>query len=136
MNEGAHTIGVGRCSLFSHRLYNFTGKGDQDPSINPSYADFLRTKCGPNDGRTTVEMDPESSRSFDNHYYEILKDNKGLFTSDATLLTNKKASKVASKMLDSETFFDEFAKSMLKMGAIEVLTGTQGQIRKKCNSIN
>lgn len=81
-------------------------------------------------------MDPESSRSFDNHYYEILKDNKGLFTSDATLLTNKKASKVASKMLDSETFFDEFAKSMLKMGAIEVLTGTQGQIRKKCNSIN
>ncbi|GKV12029.1 hypothetical protein SLEP1_g23235 [Rubroshorea leprosula] len=38
-------IGVGLCNAFSNRLYNFTGKGDQDPSLNPTYAAFLKTKC-------------------------------------------------------------------------------------------
>ncbi|KAL2933766.1 Peroxidase 3 [Bienertia sinuspersici] len=135
--SGAHTIGVGHCNLFSRRLFNFTGNNDQDPSLNPKYANFLRSQCeGPNDRTTTVEMDPGSSLSFDNHYFQILREDKGLFVSDATLLTNKKARKFTKKLLNPKKFFDEFAKSMEKMGVIEVLTGTQGEIRKQCNFVN
>ncbi|KAK9281035.1 hypothetical protein L1049_003927 [Liquidambar formosana] len=122
--SGAHTIGVGHCNLFSSRLYNFTGKGDADPSLNSTYAAFLRTKCKSlSDTTTTVEMDPNSSQNFDNDYFKILKQHKGLFLSDAALLTQKGSTNVVDELLDSKKFFKEFAQSMKRMGAIGVLTG-------------
>lgn len=71
---GGHTIGVGHCNFFSNRLYNFTGKGDSDPSLNSKYVTFLKTKCQSlSDNTTTVEMDPGSSLTFDNDYFICLK---------------------------------------------------------------
>ncbi|KAJ4727575.1 Peroxidase [Melia azedarach] len=135
--SGGHTIGIGHCNLFSFRLYNFTGKGDQDPSLNPAYAEFLKTKCRSlSDTTTTVEMDPGSSDDFDNNYFVILNQNKGLFQSDAALLTNKGARNIAKELTNRAKFFTEFAQSMKRMGAIEVLTGTAGEIRKQCSVIN
>ncbi|MED6106233.1 hypothetical protein PIB30_002685 [Stylosanthes scabra] len=135
--SGAHTIGVGHCSFFSDRLFNFTGKGDQDPSLNPTYAKFLKTKCqGLSDTTTTVEMDPNGSRKFDSDYYSILVQNKGLFQSDAALLTTKISRNIVNELLNQNKFFTEFAQSMKRMGAIEVLTGSAGEIRRKCSAVN
>ncbi|KAJ9696358.1 hypothetical protein PVL29_008534 [Vitis rotundifolia] len=134
--SGAHTIGVGHCNFFSNRLYNFTGKGDADPSLNPTYAAFLRTKCRNLTDTTAVEMDPKSSRNFDSHYFVILNQNKGLFQSDAALLTNKGARRIALELRKSADFFTEFGQSMKRMGAIGVLTGKAGEIRKKCSLVN
>ncbi|PON59842.1 Peroxidase [Parasponia andersonii] len=134
--SGGHTIGVGHCSSFSSRLYNFTGKGDQDPSLDPKYAQILKSKCSPNDRTTTVEMDPGSSLEFDSNYYDILLQNKGLFQSDAALLTNKVARDTVEELVYQADFFTEFGQSMKRMGAIEVLTGTAGEIRKKCWAVN
>jgi len=135
--SGAHTIGIGHCNFFSNRLYNFSGKGDADPSLNSTYAAFLRTQCRSlSDNRTTVEMDPGSSLKFDNDYFTNLKLRKGLFQSDAALLTNKGASNIVNEMLSSAKFFTEFSQSMKRMGAIQVLTGNVGEIRKKCNVVN
>ncbi|CAL5337807.1 hypothetical protein CsSME_00021101 [Camellia sinensis var. sinensis] len=135
--SGAHTIGVGHCNFFSNRLYNFTGKGDADPTLNSTYAATLKTKCTSlSDNTTTVEMDPGSSLSFDNHYFTILKQREGLFQSDAALLTNNGASNIVDEMLTSSKFFTEFGQSIKSMGAIGVLTGSSGEIRKKCRVIN
>ncbi|KAL6517210.1 hypothetical protein OROHE_017916 [Orobanche hederae] len=136
--SGAHTIGDGHCKLFSNRLYNFTGKGDQDPSLNTSYAATLKSICRSlSDNKTTVGMDPGSSSSFDNHYYSTLAQNKGLFVSDAALITNEVAKGYVDQMVvRSAKFLTEFGNSMKKMGAIEVLTGNEGEIRKKCRVIN
>jgi peroxidase len=134
---GAHTIGVGHCIAFTNRLYNFTGKGDQDPSLDPAYAEFLKTKCpSPTDFITTVEMDPGSFQNFDSNYYAILLQNKGVFQSDAALLKNKQAKRIVQKLVSQTNFFTEFAQSMKRMGAIEVLTGTAGEIRKQCWKVN
>ncbi|KAK7277699.1 hypothetical protein RJT34_22714 [Clitoria ternatea] len=134
---GAHTIGVGHCNLFSNRLYNFTGKGDQDPSLDPTYAAFLKTKCKSlSDTTTRVEMDPDSSSNFDSHYYPNLLQKKGLFQSDAALLTNEQSSDIASELVNQNKFFTEFAQSMKRMGAIGVLTGSHGEIRNKCSVVN
>ncbi|CAA3012048.1 peroxidase 3-like [Olea europaea subsp. europaea] len=135
--SGAHTIGVGHCNFFSNRLYNFKGKGDADPSLNSTYSATLRTKCQSlSDNTTTVEMDPRSSLTFDNHYFSVLKQQQGLFQSDAALLTNKGASNIIDEMVSPRKFFNEFSQSMKRMGAIDVLTGTAGEIRKKCSVIN
>ncbi|KAJ6976972.1 peroxidase 3-like [Populus alba x Populus x berolinensis] len=135
--SGAHTIGVGHCNLFSNRLYNFSGKGDQDPSLNSTYAAFLKTKCQSlSDRTTTVEMDPGSSQNFDASYFVILQQQKGLFQSDAALLTDKKSKKIVGELLELTDFLKEFSQSMKRMGAIGVLTGNSGEIRKKCGVIN
>ncbi|KAG4928551.1 hypothetical protein JHK85_055037 [Glycine max] len=98
--SGAHAIGIGHCNLFSNRLFNFTGKGDQDPSLNPTYANFLKTKCqGLSDTTTTIEMDPNSSNTFDRDYYSILRQNKGLFQSDAALLTTKISRNIVNELV-------------------------------------
>ncbi|KAL5785333.1 hypothetical protein ACOSQ2_007725 [Xanthoceras sorbifolium] len=134
---GGHTIGVAHCATFSNRLYNFTGKGDADPSLDRTYAEFLRSKCpNPANPATTVELDPRSSLSFDKNYFNILLQNKGLLQSDAALLTNPDSFQLVTKFWRSNDFFNVFAKSMEKMGAIEVLTGNAGEIRKQCHVAN
>ena len=135
---GGHTLGEAHCGTFSRRLYNFTGKGDADPSLDPRYADFLRTKCpNPADPSITVEMDPRSSRSFDSNYFKILTQHKGLFQSDAALLNDTSSSRLVRSLQNPKVFSFSFASSMLKMAAIEVLTGNNnGEIRKQCRFVN
>ncbi|XP_072955386.1 peroxidase 3-like [Typha angustifolia] len=138
--SGAHTIGVAHCNFFSSRLYNFTGKGDQDPSLDSEYAANLKmNKCKTlTDNTTLVEMDPGSFRTFDLDYYRNLVKRRGLFSSDAALITNPAAKSAIINILNGPpaTFFQVFAQSMQKMGAIEVKTGSMGEIRKKCAVIN
>ncbi|CAM8955844.1 unnamed protein product [Rhodiola kirilowii] len=137
--SGAHTIGIGHCSSFSNRLYNFTGVGDEDPALDSEYAANLRSKkCKTaTDNTTFVEMDPGSFRTFDLSYYTLLLKRRGLFTSDAALTTNSNSSAFIKSLLDgSLNFYAEFAKSMEKMNKIDVLTGSAGEIRKVCSKIN
>lgn len=135
--SGAHTLGVAHCGAFSSRLYNFTGKGDTDPSLDPAFAASLKAKCpNPPNPATTVELDPQSSGSFDARFYRALLQNKGLLTSDAALLTDPSAAVTVRLLQLNAVFFNRFAASMLKMGAIGTLTGTSGQIRTNCRIVN
>ncbi|GMG98672.1 hypothetical protein Nepgr_000512 [Nepenthes gracilis] len=138
--SGAHTIGVSHCPSFSNRLYNFTGKGDEDPSLDHAYATNLKArKCKtPTDNTTIVLMDPGSSRTFDLHYYELVLKRRGLFQSDAALTTSSTTKAYITELVNGplQTFFDEFAQSMIKMGQVGVKTGSAGEIRKQCAVIN
>ncbi|KAK2646635.1 hypothetical protein Ddye_021830 [Dipteronia dyeriana] len=137
INKSGHTIGVAHCAAFFNRLYNFTGKGDADPSLNATYAKFLRSQCpNPANATATVELDPGSSRSFDTNYNKTLLQQRGLLQSDAALLKNGSSFQLVQRFSNTNDFFDVFAKSMVKMGAIEVLTGNAGEIRKQCRVVN
>ncbi|KAF4394437.1 hypothetical protein G4B88_018587 [Cannabis sativa] len=136
--SGGHTIGRSACAAFNNRLYNFTGKGDADPSLDPNYAATLRKKCGPTDFTTRVEMDPGSFKSFDNDYYTIVAKRRGLFQSDAALLDDPNTKSYVKEQATSQkpSFAKDFAVSMVKMGKIGVLTGNSGEIRKHCAFVN
>jgi peroxidase len=137
---GAHTIGISLCTSFSNRLYNFTGKGDQDPSLDSEYAKNLKTfKCkNINDNTTIVEMDPGSRKTFDLSYYNQVSKRRGLFESDGALLNNAVTKSLVTQLLQGslENFYAEFAKSIEKMGQIKVKTGSEGEIRKHCAFVN
>ncbi|KAL8031367.1 hypothetical protein ABFX02_13G019800 [Erythranthe guttata] len=137
--SGAHTIGISHCSSFANRLYNFTGVGDQDPSLDSEYATNLKAnKCKSINSTTKVEMDPGSFRTFDLSYYKLVLKRRGLFESDAALTTNSITSSIINQIVngDSKIFFKEFANSMEKMGRIGVKTGSVGEIRKHCALVN
>ncbi|KAI3948748.1 hypothetical protein MKX01_022162 [Papaver californicum] len=136
--SGAHTIGVSQCQSFSNRLYNFTGKGDTDPSFDSEYVPRLKSKCKPNDSVTIAEMDPGSFRTFDSSYYSLVSKRRGLFEFDAALLNDPvtKAYITVQATTKGPAFFKDFAMSMEKMGTVEILTGSAGEIRKHCAFVN
>ncbi|XP_022136041.1 peroxidase 27-like [Momordica charantia] len=136
--SGAHTIGVSHCTSFSNRLYNFTGKGDADPKLDKNYAVSLKKKCKPGDQKTTVEMDPGSVKTFDVDYFTLVSKRRGLFQSDSALLDDPdtKAYVQFQAMTRGVTFAADFAQSMLNMGQIGVLTGADGEIRRRCAFVN
>lgn len=82
-------------------------------------------------------MDLITPDKLDNKYYVGLTNNLGLFISDAALLTNATMKALVDSFVRSEaTWKAKFARSMLKMGQIGVLTGTQGEIRRNCRVVN
>ncbi|KAF2547455.1 hypothetical protein F2Q70_00019437, partial [Brassica cretica] len=136
--SGAHTIGISNCGLINSRIYNFTGKGDFDPSMNPSYVRTLKKRCKPTDFRTSVEMDPGSVKKFDSHYFNIVSQKKGLFTSDSTLLDDPETKRYIETQVATagSSFNKDFSESMVKLGFVEILTGNKGEIRRKCAFVN
>ncbi|KAK6281110.1 hypothetical protein POUND7_014935 [Theobroma cacao] len=136
--SGGHTIGTSHCNAFTNRLYNFTGKGDTDPSMDPNYIVKLKKKCKPADTTTLVEMDPGSFKNFEEDYFTLVAKRRGLFQSDAALLNDKetKAYVILQSSTHGSTFGKDFAESMVKMGKVGVLTGHQGEIRKHCAVVN
>ncbi|KAK4362845.1 hypothetical protein RND71_018086 [Anisodus tanguticus] len=137
--SGAHTIGRSHCGSFSNRLYNFSSTRRQDPSLDPAYAAQLKQQCpqGSTDASLVVPMNPASPAITDVGYYTDVLDNRGLFTSDQTLLTNPTtANQVTQNSRNPFLWKSKFALAMVKMGQIGVLTGTAGEIRANCRVIN
>ncbi|XP_059074911.1 peroxidase 5-like [Cryptomeria japonica] len=138
--SGAHSIGVSHCSSFTaDRLYNFSGRGVQDPSMDPRYALQLKAKCPASSSSSSVvvPLDPLSPTNLDVKYYVDLQVKRGLLKSDQTLMTNDATSRLVKINAKYPTIWRKnFGRAMVKMGAIDVLTGSQGEIRKQCRVPN
>lgn len=106
--------------------------------MDPNYVNALRMKCKKNGPNILVEMDPGSSKIFDQHYFEGVSKRRGLFQSDAALLDDveTRAYVETHKSGNPIGFFKDFGVSMVNMGRIGVLTGNNGQIRKVCSKVN
>lgn len=137
--SGSHTIGFSRCTSFRQRLYNQSGNGSPDITLEQSYATNLRQRCPPSGGDQNLsELDINSAGKFDNSYFKNLIENMGLLNSDQVLFSsNEESSELVKKYAeDQEEFFEQFAESMIKMGNLSPLTGSSGEIRKSCRKIN
>ncbi|KAM7493979.1 hypothetical protein LguiB_028588 [Lonicera macranthoides] len=140
--SGSHTIGKARCVSFRQRIY------DQDHEEfnlyhqkNPIFRRILRSIC-PESGRDdeVTPLDYVTPAQFDNHYYHNIIQGEGLLGTDNVLVTQDLEGEIRKQVwkyaFDEKYFFKSFAKSMIKMGNIHVLTGEEGQIRKNCRFVN
>ncbi|XP_041020237.1 peroxidase 5-like [Juglans microcarpa x Juglans regia] len=141
--SGAHSIGVSHCSSFSTRLYSFNATHPQDPSMDPIFARNLKRKCprppqnAGNVNDPTVPLDVLTPNRLDNKYYTDLKNRRGILTSDQTLLSSTStAGIVKNNARHGAAWAYKFTAAMVKMGSIDVLTGSQGEIRKNCRVVN
>ncbi|KAM7523317.1 hypothetical protein LguiA_013219 [Lonicera macranthoides] len=137
--SGAHTFGKARCISFRDRLYNFSSTGNPDPTLDMTYLATFRQSC-PNGGNanTLVDLDPATPNGFDNSYFTNLQNNRGLLQSDQELFsTSGSTVAIVNRFGNSQSaFFTSFAQSMINMGNISPLTGTNGEIRSDCKRVN
>ncbi|CAN4118433.1 unnamed protein product [Withania somnifera] len=139
--SGAHTFGRAQCRLFIERLYNFNGTGKPDPTLNKTYLAKLLQICPQNgSGTTLANLDLTSANKFDNNYFANLQNNNGLLQSDQKLFSGIGASQTSNIVQtfsrDKHVFFKRFVESMIKMGNISPLIGTNGEIRSDCKRVN
>lgn len=137
--SGAHTIGLARCTNFKQRLYNQSGTGKPDPNLNFAALQVLKSVCPPfGEDNNTNPLD-KSPTLFDTSYYEDLPINEALLNSDQVLHSTIGSSTrplVERLVNDQKAFFDKFTAAMIKMGNINPLTGSNGEIRKNCRLRN
>ncbi|KAG6632606.1 hypothetical protein I3843_13G148800 [Carya illinoinensis] len=137
--SGAHTFGRARCAAFSHRLYDFNGSGNPDPSLDTTYLETLRQTCpqGGSNDNTLTNLDRSSPDGFDNDYFTNLQNNQGLLQTDQELKSEDDTADIVERFADSQSdFFDSFVQSMINMGNIRPLTGNDGEIRLDCKRVN
>lgn len=134
---GAHTLGRSHCTSFANRLYNFNSSSSIDPTLDAMYASQLRRQC-PQGGDASLVVPMEATPAMaDVAYYRGVATNKGLFTSDQTLLTDQQTrAQVFQNAQNPFIWKSKFASAMVSMGKIGVLTGNAGEIRKNCRVIN
>ncbi|CAO2162357.1 unnamed protein product [Urochloa humidicola] len=137
--SGAHTVGRSFCTSFLARIYNGSTP-IVDSGLSAGYAALLQALCPSNANSstpTTTAVDPTTPAVLDNNYYKLLPLNLGLFFSDNQLRVNSTLNTSVNSFAANETLWKEkFVAAMIKMGNIEVLTGSQGQIRLNCSIVN
>ncbi|ERN02526.1 peroxidase 72 [Amborella trichopoda] len=137
--SGSHTIGQSRCTSFRQRLYNQTGNGRPDLTLDQGYAAQLRTRCPRSGGDSNLfPLDFVSPTVFDNWYFKNIVASKGLLNSDQVLFTRSEKTMEIVELYakNNQLFIQHFANSMVKMGNISPLTGSRGEVRKNCRRIN
>ncbi|KAG7597030.1 hem peroxidase [Arabidopsis suecica] len=131
--SGAHTIGQSQCFLFRDRLY------ENSSDIDAGFAGTRKRRCPTvgSDGNLAA-LDLVTPNSFDNNYYKNLMQKKGLLVTDQVLFGSGASTDgiVSEYSRNRSKFAADFATAMIKMGDIEPLTGSTGEIRKICSFVN
>ncbi|KAM7478935.1 hypothetical protein LguiA_027148 [Lonicera macranthoides] len=141
--NAAHTIGTTACFFMTQRLYNFIPGGGSDPAINPNFLQELKSKCPKNgDVNVRLAIDQGSEQTFDSQILQNIRSGFAVLQSDARLYADAATRNVVDSYfgflnpLFGPSFEADFANSMVKMGRIEVKTGSQGTIRRVCRAFN
>lgn len=129
--SGAHTIGQAQCVTFRDRIYNGS-------NIDAGFASTRRRGCPSVGGNSNLAaLDLVTPNSFDNNYFKNLIQRKGLLESDQVLFSGGSTDSVVTQYSNNGAVFNsDFASAMVKMGDINPLTGSSGQIRRICSAVN
>lgn len=138
---GGHTVGVTHCFVIQDRLYNFQSTGKPDPTMDPWLLTTLRQRCpqnstGSNSNIINLDQNRLSSSIVDNSFYKQILAHRGVLQIDQELALDPLTSATVSTIARSWDFCSKFGQAMVKLGAVDVLTGTDGEIRKSCRAIN
>ncbi|KAK6254009.1 hypothetical protein QUC31_015729 [Theobroma cacao] len=138
--SAAHTIGTTACFFMTDRLYNFSPARGSDPSINPDFLLELQSICPQNgDVNVRLPIDRGSEQTFDKHILENIRNGFAVLESDAKLYDDETTRIVVDSYLNpilGTSFEADFVESIVKMGQIDVKTGSNGEIRSVCSAFN
>ncbi|KAF7096696.1 hypothetical protein CFC21_098598 [Triticum aestivum] len=131
--SGAHTIGQARCTTFRDRIYHTSNS-----NIDAAFARRQQRTCPLAGGDNNLApLDVQTPRAFDTAYYQNLMAHRGLFRSDQELFNGGSQDALVRQYSANPALFrSDFVKAMVKMGNINPLTGTAGQIRRNCRFVN
>lgn len=139
----SHTIGTTACFFMTDRLYKFSPDGGTDPAINPNLIPELKAKCPQNgDVNVRLPIDRGSGQTFDNQILQNIRSGFAVLQSDARLYDDVGTKSVVDSYFDmlnpefGPSFEEDCVNSMVKMGSIDVKTGSQGTIRSVCGAFN
>ncbi|CAI0399534.1 unnamed protein product [Linum tenue] len=121
-----------RDSVSIARIYN-------DTNIQTNLASSLQRACPLTGGDNNLQPLDGTPAGFDTQYFGSLVRNRGLLHSDQELFGTGSAASDALVRLYSGNparFAADFAASMVKMGNMGPLTGSNGEIRTDCRKIN
>ncbi|KAH7278049.1 hypothetical protein KP509_38G021600 [Ceratopteris richardii] len=134
--SGGHTIGRAHCRFV-------------DPQITPTISTDLNTAFAlnlsriclpannPIKARQTTHLDFVTPNLFDNSYFNNILAKVAIFHTDAALTNASDTLQLVQLYAQNQPlFFQQFSQSMIKMSQLNVLTGQQGEIRKKCSTPN
>lgn len=135
---GAHTFGKAHCTEVARRFYGFNSTTGMDPTLSAKYGEMLRSLCPlPLSPTATVPLDPVTPNVFDKVYYSDLLEGRGLMSSDAGLVADPDTARIVLEYSQSKAvFFEQFATSMIKLGRIGMILGSEGQVRRNCSAVN
>ncbi|KAJ6950780.1 peroxidase activity protein [Populus alba x Populus x berolinensis] len=132
--SGSHTIGQARCVTFRGRIY------DNSSDIDAGFATTRRRNCpsaSGNGNNNLAPLDLVTPNSFDNNYFRNLIQRRGLLQSDQALFSGQSTDSIVTEYSRNPSLFiSDFSAAMVRMGDIEPLTGSQGEIRRVCSVVN
>ncbi|KAK7812758.1 peroxidase 7 [Quercus suber] len=127
-SKGAHTIGRASCGSIQDRLFNYSGTGKPDPSLDAQYLNYLKRKC--RWSSDYVDLDATTPKTFDAEYYSNLPKKMGLLSTDEKLYSDPRTAPLVSALAyQPSLFFYQFGVSMAKLGNVQCLLGNEGEIR-------
>ncbi|KAK9734562.1 hypothetical protein RND81_04G148500 [Saponaria officinalis] len=138
---GCHTIGIAHCRFFKYRLYNDTS--EYDPNMDENLRQKLMQTCPQNDVASDNEAFLDQSEEiphiekFDISYFSQILSERGLLPIDQAIGRDPSTNTTVSDFVKDPTSFNtKLAQIMVKLQAVEVLTGVNGNIRKVCSKFN
>lgn len=132
-------MGTSHCSLIKDRLYNFRNTGKPDPTMDSTLLTALRARCPNNttiNNTVNLDQNPLSSMTVDNSYYKQIVMRRGILQIDQDLGLDPRSKSTVEAIAKGFNFNVKFGEAMVKLGAVQVLTDKQGQIRRSCRAIN
>ncbi|GMY26287.1 peroxidase 5-like [Fagus crenata] len=147
---GAHSVGITHCRFVDYRLYNFRPNATKDPILSDEYAYFLSGQCPPRNSSfpkflggdlelgNEVRFDLISPPSVvENTFYTNLLEGKSLLESDQMLASDPRTRPFVKLMASDQFLWSrKFARAMIQLGMVDVLTGSKGEIRRNCRAVN
>ncbi|KAK6781505.1 hypothetical protein RDI58_019301 [Solanum bulbocastanum] len=131
---GGHTIGFVHCKEFAHRIFP-----TPDPTMNPILVERLRKMCAnyTSNNDMSAFLDVISPGNFDNVLFKNLMKGIGVLGSDQLLYSDPRTKPFVELYANNAiAFANDFAHAMEKVSVYQVKIGQQGEVRKRCDSIN
>lgn len=123
---GAHTLGITHCNNILDRL-----KSQDNKDL------FVKLSCplGSLSSNLSFIQNDLTSLSFDNRYFRDALGSRGVLKVDANMAIDPRTAPIMQQFAaNQEYFFQAFTSAFLKLSVAGVLTGSEGVIRRSCNS--